>query len=447
MTSGAVDHTGVAHTAEPAEPLRAELARLDRRIAQLEAERGRPWREAGALTLEEFLQPIREARRAWDLRRSLGQPEGKTVKVVRPDGMTLPDDSPLRRVPPRKPEDQQPGYLDAFDSRTLFYDAFREGDDVWLSGPPVSNLRDPLESADWRVDGADVSAAVELVDWGRTQRSRIVGAGAGQHLSLGLGGTRFSTEIAPNDSALFAGQRTIITKSKDNDLVWIRDFLQHYHIVHGVTGVVFYDNNSTKYSAQDVADTIASVDGITTAVVVEWPYPFGPDGGPNKVWDSDYCQYGILEHGRFRYLSRAAGVISADIDELILTEDGRSVFEHAAESEVGVTMFSGYWMAKATREPLDPGRQRRFVDYHHRAKGTTTVKWTALPGLMDEQTTQWRVHSVAGSRAVKTERVHHRHFQGVNNGWRYDRIEDVAKPDIHTYDLRMSRVLDIVFGP
>jgi hypothetical protein len=420
-----------------------ELALIDRRLARLEAERDRP---PGARTLDEFLQPLREARAAWDVRRSVGEAEQKTVKVVRPSGITLPEDSPLRRVPPRKPEDQQPDYLEKFDSRTLFYDAFRLGDDIWLSGPPLNNLKEPLEKADWRVDGADVGASVQLSDWGRTQRSRIRGAGAGARLGIGLGDARFEAAIAPDESDLFAGQRTIITKSQDNDLVWIQDFLQYYHLVHGVTGVVFYDNNSTRYTPQDVADAIAAVEGITTAVVVDWGYPWGPNSGPNGKWDSDYCQYGLLEHGRFRWLSKAAGVVNADIDELILADDARSVFEHAAETESGAVMFDGRWIAKATAEPMDPARQRRFTDYRHRVGGATTVKWAVIPELVDWRSTQWRVHSVAGANAEKSERLTHRHYQGVNNGWKYDRTEQLVTPGTHTFDVRMSHVLDVVFG-
>ncbi|MDT0425044.1 capsule biosynthesis protein CapZ [Streptomyces evansiae] len=446
MTTGAFGETGTgpAHGTGTTSPPPADLAALDRRLTRLETERARP---PGARTLDEFLRPLREARAAWDVRRSVGRPEQKTVKVVRPSGITLPEDSPLRRVPPRKPEDQQPDYLEKFDSRTLFYDVFRLGEDVWLSGPPLNNLKEPLEKADWRVDGTDVAASVSLSDWGRTQRSRIRDAAPGERLALGLGDERFSAEIAPDESALFAGQRTLITKSQDNDLVWIQDFLQYYHLVHGVTGVVFYDNNSTRYTPQDVADAIAAVEGITTAVVVDWRYPWGPNCGPNEVWDSDYCQYGLLEHGRFRYLSRAAGVVSVDIDELVLCDDARSVFDHAEESAAGAVMFDGRWIAKATAEPMDPARQRRFTDYRHRAKGTTTVKWAVLPGVVDWRSTQWRVHSVAGSNAEKNDLIHHRHYQGVNNGWKYDRPEQLVTPGTHTFDVRMSHVLDVVFGP
>ncbi|MCQ4210559.1 capsule biosynthesis protein CapZ [Streptomyces longispororuber] len=445
MTSEAVERGEPASVADRTESLRREMVRIEKRVAQLSDTISRSERRSGPLPMEEFLQPLRRAKSAWDHRRAAGQPQKKIIKVVDPSGITLPAHSALRREPPRKPADQQPDYLEKFDSRTLYYDAFRHEDGVWLSGPPLRNLRSALEGADWRVDGVPVNDSLSLSDWGRTQRSRIVDAPDGNALTLTVGGTAFSMDIAPDESDLFAGQRAIITVSKDNDLVWLKDYLHYYHVVHGVTGIVFYDNNSTRYSPQDVADAIAEVDGITTAVVVAWNYPWGAERGPNNVWDSDYCQYSLLEHGRFRYLTKAAGVINADIDELVLADDGRSAFEHAAESETGVVTYHGHWMAMATSHPMSPTRQRRFVDYRHRTGKAATAKWTLLPGHLDWRTTQWRVHSVDGSGAQPTTHLHHRHYQGITNGWKYDRTEVVAKPGAHLYDVRMSRVLDLVF--
>ncbi|MEU0689583.1 capsule biosynthesis protein CapZ, partial [Streptomyces uncialis] len=79
MTSETVEDIHV-----PPEALRAEIARLDRRVAGLEAERRRYAHGSGPLTLDEFLEPVRLSRRAWDLRRAGGEPQGKVVKVVRP---------------------------------------------------------------------------------------------------------------------------------------------------------------------------------------------------------------------------------------------------------------------------------------------------------------------------------------------------------------------------
>ena len=61
----------------------------------------------------------------------------------------------LRRDPPRPSGDRQPGYLDLFNSDTLFYDVFH-GDHsrkVMLTGPPLLNCAGLLDSLTFRLPG------------------------------------------------------------------------------------------------------------------------------------------------------------------------------------------------------------------------------------------------------------------------------------------------------
>ncbi|MEU4454305.1 hypothetical protein AB0F44_23445 [Nocardioides sp. NPDC023903] len=63
-------------------------------------------------------------------------------------------------------------------------------------------------------------------------------------------------------------------------------------------------------------------------------------------WDSDFCQSGGFEHARQNYLSLAAGVIDADVDELVIPE--RSIFELADEHSA--VEYGGVWVAGAREE-------------------------------------------------------------------------------------------------
>jgi hypothetical protein len=311
----------------------------------------------------------------------------------------------------------------------------------------MRNLKGPVRRrGTWTLDGREVPAdSLELRDWGRTQRTLLRDPGPGEELVLDMKGFAMTSAVGADGASLFEGRHALVTKSADNDLVWIQDWLRFHHDVHGVTGVVFYENNSTRYTAEDVLEAIAAVEGIEVGIVVDWQFPWGPNGGPHKKWDSDFSQYAMLEHARFRYLRRAAGVISADIDELVLCDDGRTVFEHAEETPTGVLRYRGIFIAKVTDTPLDPDRQRRFVDYRHHVGGDTTAKWTTIPAKVDPATTQWRVHNVFGTETDLTDRVAHRHYHGVNNGWKYDRTETVADPAKHRRDEDMDAVLDLVF--
>ncbi len=434
---------GSAATTEP--ELTRRLRAVEDELAGVQSDLRAVMRHLGVeVTVDRFLKAVRQ-------RLAEPAPAGGDIQVVEPSGMILPADGPLQRTPPRRPEDQQPDYLARYDAHTLFYDVFRCRDDIWLSGPPLHDLAEVVRTGRWTLDGTDVSDRIRLRDWSRTQRSRLRAPGAGADLELELtpmegGPIRFGSRVGADDAARFAGHRALISKSKDNDLVWIQDWLRFYHDVHGVTAVVLYDNNSTRYTPADIAAAIAEVPGIEVGAVVAWNYPWGAPGGPKKIWDSDYLQYSLMEHGRFRFLRDAAGVINADIDELAIADDGRTVFEHAEDSLAGAVRYDGVWIAKATRRPLDPERQRRFVDYRHQRPGMTTVKWAVIPGRLDERTSQWRIHSIVGSSAEKNGAITHRHFQGVNNSWKYDRAETVTDPERHTLDVKLNLILDLVFG-
>lgn len=369
----------------------------------------------------------------------------RVARVVHPSPMVLPEGAELRREPPRAPADRQPDYLERFDDRTLYYDTFSCGEDVVLSGPPMRNLKPWVTSATLLIDARPPLGAVSLKDWGRTQRSSVAGAARGRTLTLRGEGLELSSEVGSDEAKLFAGKKVLVTMSKNNELIWILDWLRFHHEMHGIDAVIIYDNDSSIYRPAELAAAVGSAPGIVAAVVVPWPFPYGPGGGPKDKWDSDFCQYSALEHARHRFLRDAAGVINADVDELVVTADGRSVLDHAAESETGIVRYQGRWVMKVTEERMDPNRQRRFADYRRHADALCTVKWSLIPGRL-QPSTQWRVHSVEEAPTPESADIMHRHFKGINNNWKYTRPEFVADPRKHLLDEDLSAALDKVFG-
>lgn len=369
------------------------------------------------------------------------------TKVVRPQSVVAPAGSGLSRTPPRPEADRQDGYLEAFDADTLFYDVFRSGRDVYLCGPPALDAMERLRACRFLIDGVEVNQATSLSDRGRTQRSRITKPVLGQELRIAseTGEVLATAQIGVDYSKLFSDRKALMTLSKNNDLTWIRDWLEFYHRIHGVDAVVLYDNASEEYTLEDLQAVVDSVPGIEASAVVSWPFKYGPGGGPRKIWDSDFCQYSMVEHARWRFLRRAAGVVNADIDELVITDDGRTVFEHAAESEQGVALYSGRWVEKVTETALDPDRTRRFVDYRRHVGHECTTKWTMIPARVPDSA-QWRVHSIQGLNIPKDEGVTHRHFKGINTNWKYDRAEQVADPEVHVVDDQLVEALARAFS-
>lgn len=406
--------------------LRASLCDIDDRLGEIKSDVNERANQLSQ-TIEALTQQGRAEVQASDAQPDALGPPFKT-KLISPNPVTAPAGGSLSRLPPRRADAQQEGYLDAFDSETIFYDVFRRGDDVFLSGPPTLNMKPALAAASFRLDGADASPSVRLVDRGRTQRSIIADSPVSQNLSIEIPehGLKESVAVGVDYSSLFAGRKVLMTLSKNNELSWIHDWLTYYHKVHGVDSVLFYDNASDAYQPEDLQATLGSVHGIKASAVVSWPFKYGPGGGPKQVWDSDYCQYSVLEHAHWRFLRSAAGVINADIDELVVTDDGRSAYEHAEESEFGVALYAGRWIEMVTDTPLDPERTRRFTDYRYHVGGTCTTKWTLIPGRLPESA-QWRVHSINDIHIPRAQGISHRHFKGINTNWKYNRKETTVE--------------------
>lgn len=373
--------------------------------------------------------------------------ESSLRRVASVSPLRLSDAWSVLREPPRPPAQRQSDYLDKFDHDTLVYDAFPTGDTVRLVGPPLLNLAGPLGDATWRIDDTEVPARLEDLD--RTQQSWLdASATGGAKLTVKLGEATCEAEISESGVDWFRGRRVLTTKSKNNDLQWITDWARFHAEKQGVDAVLFYDNGSDHYRPEDVLEAL-DVPGVEVAVVVVWPFKFGPQGGnwaglTNAPWDSDFCQYGILEHARHRFLSEAAGVLNHDVDELAVSEDDASVFDLLAASESGVIRYPGRWIDTPRATIADPPRFSDFTVYDS-SRAPSTSKWAIDPRRTPDAL-QWKTHSVSGVSMAATKRIQHRHFTGITSNWKYARDDATEVSATHRYDFRLSDALADVFG-
>lgn len=240
------------------------------------------------------------------------------------------------------------------------------------------------------------------------------------------------------------------TKSKNNDLQWISDWAKFHAIKHGVDAVLLYDNGSDDYTSSDV---LAALDHpqLDVVIVVDWPFKFGPQGGSwnglkGAPWDSDYCEYGILEHARHRFLSEAAGVINHDIDELAVTSNGQTIFEVINDSKDGYIRYFGRWIENITKQPQNIPQFTDFA-YYSTVRNPTTVKW-ALDPKRTADAKQWKTHGITNLPPVaNTEQVMHRHFMGINTNWKWKRDRtSTLDLKLHKSDSLLVKQLADVFG-
>ncbi|MFD1211674.1 hypothetical protein ACFQ36_06425 [Arthrobacter sp. GCM10027362] len=357
--------------------------------------------------------------------------------VVQTSPVVLPRDSKTFREPPRPVEKRQAGYEDQFDSHTLLYDVFRSDRRIVLSGPPLLNLLEDFQNS-VVTDSAGKPVRAVFRDIDRTQQSSVWATENTEYLNFNTASLNFSTAVGQDLSALFAGKQALLTKSKNNNLVWIRDWVNFHVSEQGVDAVVIYDNGSTDYAPEDVLESLNGIPGLDVAVVVNWPFPFGPQGGnwaglKGAPWDSDFCEYGILEHARFRFLRQARGVIQADVDELVITDGVKTVFELLDEAGSSALLYAGRWIETAGGPAAGVPRFSDYLYYDSR-RSATTVKWTASPARSGTAE-QWKTHVITGTTTTKTELVTHRHFMGISSNWKTKRTgSKPVDPQFHVLD-------------
>jgi hypothetical protein len=286
-------------------------------------------------------------------------------------------------------------------------------------------------------------------------------------LKLGRGGEIVATgplgdvaiPLSQDESDIFRHRRVIFTMSKDNPIEWIQDWARFNRDVHGADAVLIYDNGSTAYDSATLSDALKSVPGIARSVVVEWPFRYGPQGANIwDHWDSDFCQLGAWEHARWRFLRTARSAMNSDVDELVLANDGRSVFEAAENSWTGLVRYRGRWIIGVDANPPDDAadglpRHRDFATFmppEYRfswIRGWRDInrclpKWTVVPAKCPRYV-QWHVHSIASwwpSYLPCSRNFSFSHFREIGSNWKYQRTNRV------TFDPRVHVSNDLLRG-
>lgn len=380
--------------------------------------------------------------------------ERHVTTLFQPSPILLSDFTAVRREATRARTARNERFDAEFDDDTLFFDAFRapNSDQVVLVGPPFFNLRHAFDGLVVRdaSGGPALPARVRHLD--RHAQIWVSAAPAMTDLVLETRLGPIEVQIGENRSDLFAGRRVLLTRSRNNPLPWILDWIRFNRDVNGAEAVLFYDNASSLYSPEMLENAIAGVAGIERSVVVRWPFKYGPQGhDATSFWDSDFCELGAWEHARWRFLARARSVSTSDIDELTLGR--QSAFAAAETSLLGLARYYGRWVVGIEGEASGKARElahRRHLDYgivlrEQRGRGRfglpvdhrrCSAKWTVVPSRCPSRA-QWKMHSIAGwAASVLTRRdMGFRHFRPINTSWKYERDDFAAfDPTLHVRD-------------
>ena len=377
--------------------------------------------------------------------------------VLRPSPTWMPRAHARDSV--RPPAFREGDFEQEHDSTTLFYDTFWYGSEILMLGPPLNNLA--ASFADMRVialpSGTSCSSRTRVLEL--HHQVWVTAPEGTEQLILHTGAGDIVVPVRPPEPSAFAGLRVLCTMSKDNELVWIEDWVRFHRDIHGAEAVLVYDNASTAYSAEQLQERLEKLDGIVAAQVVDWPFKYGPQGYKALgYWDSAYSQPGVFEHARWSSLADARSVMNGDVDELVHSPRGSRLFETVESSRFGVLRYNGLWMPTTDRATLAahlPPRHRDFqyyttprVEWNRRPprRGFSAPKWAVVP-RRSPSGSQWQVHRVKRwpAAALITPEFRYRHYRRLSTGWKYDRGDvQPFDPAVHTHDATVVRDYEMV---
>jgi hypothetical protein len=321
-------------------------------------------------------------------------------------------------------------FWERYDSSTLIYDC------VWLPQEKVLRLYLPkpigfatqLKASRFALDGETVSIA----HWRRFRQYDEIDFTAPQKPSqLEVVTTTASSSISVNDnrSDIFAGRNVLYTMLRNDDLRWVHDWGLAHQRNHGTDAILIADNGSTAYSTAELLQTIRSIPGIEVAQVLTVPFRHGPSSHTcSGVGATKFLQTACLNLCRGRFFSTARGVLVCDVDELVFSRDGESIYDATANSLTKYKTFHGHWRFANATVDLSRHKDHVFAD---KGTGLCASKYCIVPDSVFGRMS-WSVHSLENvNRRIfrRGKRFGFYHCQSINTSWKSPRH---ATPTNHT---------------
>lgn len=251
-----------------------------------------------------------------------------------------------RRFPRALSTEEAIVYRDTYDFDTLVYDVFFDSDAMRLIllCPKLFNLIEVFQHAVVFLDG--VLVKFKLIANSRYDILTCDVPFVPSELSIDYKGARHTCVVGLVEDRFVKGCNVLVTLSKNNALQWIYDWANHHATFQGADAVLFIDNGSTEYRIDEVASLLSSVPGIRRVGTVSAPFRFGPAGrlaGRGSA-RARFLQPAMLNLARLRFSRLARAVLVVDVDELVYSRSGRSIFDVTAASACKYVPFRGRWV-------------------------------------------------------------------------------------------------------
>lgn len=323
-----------------------------------------------------------------------------------------------------------------YDFNTLWNDIIQINQNtILLIGPPLYNTVNFLQNNCKFTDNSG-----NLLPWRHQAMDRVdyIIIESATYLDRICLHDRETTHLLPvsyprND---FLNKKVIVTISKNHPISWLQQWIHYHKTIHNIEGYLIYNNQSTDYTSDELESQLSRHD--VTVRIIDYDVPFGTMGGglwewqgksgTTLPWDSDFSQYVMLEHAKWRYLHSAKLAINADTDELLILKNNSldQIANYCSSSSNSVWLYKGVWI-----EPVNSVsgqianelsfNQRHFKNYYHSTFSNQRgigIKWMLNPAK--NLTHQWMLHKTTGPHMM-TDEILFGHYMAMNTSWSWTR--------------------------
>lgn len=338
--------------------------------------------------------------------------------------MILPPESELRRAHIVPKKYRLEGYDDTYDFHTIAYDV------VWMEQrkallfvcPKLLNLETVFKASKIFADTSALPKP-KIKRYRRHDEVWIKCPLKPSEVTLKFENLVLGVKPSSQNHE-FDGKNVIMTKSKNNELVWISDWLSHHVHVQSATAALIFDNGSDTYSVTDLQRTMNATTGLDIAVAVASDFAFGSWKATKLLHRSMFYQAGMLSVTRHRFLHSARAVLPIDIDEMVC---GANVFDAARFSRIGYVTIPCAWRYSK----LDDARRPSHQDHIWRCEPDASCKekYCLTPGRWFTDTV-WDIHGLRryafnAISKLNDARIHH--CEHISNGWKRKRDAQQGK--------------------
>jgi hypothetical protein len=215
------------------------------------------------------------------------------------------------------------------------------------------------------------------------------------------------------------GARILVTKQKNNNLQWIKDWITHYQKRYNVSNIIIFDNNSD--NTEQLCDVLTNKNG-NKLDIIPYKYNFGV---PQQHLTS-FFQNTILEVAKLQFCRNGVIFFNFDIDELLQIIPSK--LNTLIETNKGIINYNfREWRVPMTIDNKQ-NQEYSFKDFKYKNKKPSEHGYATKYVATIDNKTSLNIHFATTKKKKTYLDDCFFHFNGINTNWKHNR-SNLNKPE------------------